>query len=101
MYLYNLTLQASGSVNATVVGQFSGTRQQEIIVAKGSRLELLRPDTQTGKVDTVLSHDAFGVIRSLAAFRLTGGSKDYVIVGSDSGRIVLPFLCCLLPASIL
>ncbi len=84
MHLYNLTLQPSGSVTATVVGQFSGTRQQEIVVAKGSRLELLRPDTQTGKVDTVLSHDAFGVVRSLAAFRLTGGSKDYLIVGSDS-----------------
>ena len=89
MHLYNLTLQPSGSVTATVVGQFSGTRQQEIIVAKGSRLELVRPDTQTGKVDTVLSQDTFGVIRSLAAFRLTGGSKDYLIVGSDSGRIVI------------
>ncbi|KAJ9476414.1 Pre-mRNA-splicing factor RSE1 [Pseudozyma hubeiensis] len=89
MHLYNLTLQPSGSVNATVVGQFSGMRQQEIVVAKGSRLDLLRPDTQTGKVDTVLSHDAFGVVRSLASFRLTGGSKDYLIVGSDSGRIVI------------
>ncbi|ETS63975.1 hypothetical protein PaG_02309 [Moesziomyces aphidis] len=89
MHLYNLTLQPSGSVHATAVGQFSGTRQQEIVVAKGSRLELLRPDTQTGKVEIIVSSDAFGVIRSLAAFRLTGGSKDYLIVGSDSGRIVI------------
>ena len=89
IHLYNLTLQPTGNVSATVVGQFSGARQQEIVVAKGSRLELLRPDTQTGKVDTVLSHDAFGVVRSLAAFRLIGGSKDYLIVGSDSGRIVI------------
>ncbi|KAI6106117.1 CPSF A subunit region-domain-containing protein [Pisolithus croceorrhizus] len=29
----------------------------------------------------------FGSIRSLAAFRLTGSTKDYAIVGSDSGRI--------------
>ena len=28
----------------------------------------------------------FGVVRSLKAFRLTGGNKDYLIVGSDSGR---------------
>ncbi|SNX84139.1 probable splicing factor 3B subunit 3 [Melanopsichium pennsylvanicum] len=89
IHLYNLTLQPSSSVTATVVGQFSGTRQQEIVVAKSSRLELLRPDTSTGKIETVLSHDAFGVVRSLAAFRLTGGSKDYLIVGSDSGRIVI------------
>ncbi|PNI31918.1 SF3B3 isoform 13, partial [Pan troglodytes] len=23
------------------------------------------------------------------AFRLTGGTKDYIVVGSDSGRIVI------------
>jgi splicing factor 3B subunit 3 len=71
------------------------------------RLELLRPDTQTGKVSTVISVDTFGSVRSLASFRLTGGTKgeltcvcflfvpftfffsDYAIVGSDSGRIVI------------
>jgi hypothetical protein len=37
----------------------------------------------------VLSTDVFGCIRSLAAFRLTGAQRDYVIVGSDSGRIVI------------
>jgi splicing factor 3B subunit 3 len=31
----------------------------------------------------------FGCIRSLAAFRLTGAQRDYVIIGSDSGRIVI------------
>ncbi|CAO3571904.1 unnamed protein product [Mortierella alpina] len=54
-----------------------------------SRIELLRPDTTTGKVHSILSHDVFGVIRSLAAFRLTGASKDYIVIGSDSGRIVI------------
>ncbi|KAG0000345.1 Splicing factor 3B subunit 3, partial [Modicella reniformis] len=51
--------------------------------------ELLRPDTTTGKVHSILSHDVFVVIRSLAAFRLTGASKDYIVIGSDSGRIVI------------
>ncbi|EPQ29179.1 uncharacterized protein PFL1_03466 [Pseudozyma flocculosa PF-1] len=89
MHLYNLTLQPPSNVTASVVGQFSGTRQQEIVLAKANRIELLRPDTQTGKVATVLTHEAFGVVRSLASFRLTGGSKDYLIIGSDSGRIVI------------
>eukprot|EP01114_Cavostelium_apophysatum_P007242 TRINITY_DN1917_c0_g1_i4.p1 TRINITY_DN1917_c0_g1~~TRINITY_DN1917_c0_g1_i4.p1 ORF type:complete len:1150 (+),score=351.82 TRINITY_DN1917_c0_g1_i4:48-3497(+) len=31
----------------------------------------------------------FGAVRSIAPFRLTGGSKDYIVVGSDSGRIVI------------
>ncbi|PWN49180.1 putative splicing factor 3B subunit 3 [Violaceomyces palustris] len=89
MHLYNLTLQPSSNVIASVVGQFSGVKQQEIVLAKGGRIELLRPDTQTGKIVTVLTQEAFGVIRSLTSFRLTGGTKDYLIVGSDSGRIVI------------
>lgn len=65
-----------------------GTKQQEIVVSRGKILELLRPDPNTGKVHTLLTVEVFGVIRSLMAFRLTGGTKDYIVVGSDSGRIV-------------
>ncbi|CAL1706734.1 unnamed protein product [Somion occarium] len=89
MHLYNLTLQPPTAITQAIVGNFSGARQQEIIVSRGTRLELLRPDVQTGKVSTVIASDVFGSIRSLAAFRLTGGTKDYAIVGSDSGRIVI------------
>lgn len=66
-----------------------GTKQQEIVVSRGKILELLRPDPNTGKVHTLLTVEVFGVIRSLMAFRLTGGTKDYIVVGSDSGRIVI------------
>ncbi|KAG6877888.1 pre-mRNA-splicing factor rse1 [Termitomyces sp. T159_Od127] len=89
MHLYNLTLQPPTAATQAIVGNFSGARQQEIIVSHGTRLELLRPDVQTGKVSTVIATDVFGSIRSLAAFRLTGGTKDYAIVGSDSGRIII------------
>ncbi|KAK7473160.1 pre-mRNA-splicing factor rse1 [Stygiomarasmius scandens] len=89
MHLYNLTLQPPTAITQAIVGNFSGARQQEIIASHGTRLELLRPDPQTGKISTVISTDVFGSIRSLAAFRLTGGTKDYAIVGSDSGRIVI------------
>ncbi|TFK22207.1 pre-mRNA-splicing factor RSE1 [Coprinopsis marcescibilis] len=89
MHLYNLTLQPPTAIIQAIVGNFSGIRQQEIIVSHGTRLELLRPDPQTGKIATIIATDAFGSIRSLAAFRLTGGTKDYAIVGSDSGRIVI------------
>ena len=109
MHLYNLTLQPPTAATHAIVGNFSGARQQEIILSHGTRLELLRPDVQTGKIATVIATDVFGSIRSLAAFRLTGGTKgeptvriclflprhlhpvfsDYAIVGSDSGRIVI------------
>ncbi len=57
-------------------------------MSRGKTLELLRPD-DTGRVQTIFTTEVFGCIRSLAPFRLTGASRDYVIVGSDSGRIVI------------
>uniref|UniRef100_A0A915JI41 Splicing factor 3B subunit 3 n=1 Tax=Romanomermis culicivorax TaxID=13658 RepID=A0A915JI41_ROMCU len=89
MYLYNLTLQRSTAIHNAVLGNFSGTKQQEICVSRGHILEILRPDPNTGKVHTILSHDVFSIIRSLTSFRLTGGVKDYIVVGSDSGRLVI------------
>uniref|UniRef100_A0A8C2CUJ5 Splicing factor 3B subunit 3-like n=1 Tax=Cyprinus carpio TaxID=7962 RepID=A0A8C2CUJ5_CYPCA len=89
MFLYNLTLQRATGISHAIHGNFSGTKQQEIVVSRGKILELLRPDANTGKVHTLLTMEVFGVIRSLMAFRLTGGTKDYVVVGSDSGRIVI------------
>ena len=89
MYLYNLTLQRATGITHSVHGNFSGAKLQEIVVSRGKILELMRPDPNTGKVHTLLTVEVFGVIRSLMSFRLTGGNKDYIIVGSDSGRIVI------------
>ncbi|KAG8042161.1 hypothetical protein G9C98_000152 [Cotesia typhae] len=89
MYLYNLTLQRATGITHAVHGNFSGTKLQEILVSRGKSLELLRPDPNTGKVHTLLAVEVFGIVRSLMAFRLTGGTKDYIVVGSDSGRIVI------------
>lgn len=89
MYLYNLTLQRATGITHAVHGNFSGSKQQEIAVSRGKILELMRPDPNTGKIHTLLSVEVFGIIRSLMAFRLTGGNKDYVVIGSDSGRIVI------------
>ena len=53
MHLFNVTLQKSSAITASVYGNFSAPRQQEIVVARGGRvLELARPD-ENGKVQTV------------------------------------------------
>lgn len=75
MHLYNLTLQRSTCITHAVHGNFCGTKQQEICVARGKILEILRPDPNTGKVHTLHATEVFGEIRSLMPFRLTGGSK--------------------------
>ncbi|XP_039301281.1 splicing factor 3B subunit 3-like [Nilaparvata lugens] len=89
MYLYNLTLQRATGITHAIHGNFSGDKTQEILVSRGKCLEMLRPDPTTGKVHTLLTVEIFGIVRSLMAFRLTGGTQDYIIVGSDSGRIVI------------
>ncbi|XP_077297281.1 splicing factor 3b subunit 3 isoform X1 [Arctopsyche grandis] len=89
MYLYNLTLQRATAITHAVHGNFSGTKTQEILLSRGKILELVRPDPNTGKVHTLMTTEIFGIVRSLMAFRLTGGTKDYIVVGSDAGRIVI------------
>ncbi|GAB5371141.1 hypothetical protein AAMO2058_001554100 [Amorphochlora amoebiformis] len=88
MHLYGLTLQKSTAITSAVYGNFSAPKAQEIVVARGKILELLRPD-DTGKVMSILSWECFGIIRSVVPFRLVAGKRDYIIVGSDSGRIVV------------
>lgn len=76
MHLYNLSLVPPSNITAACVGQFSGTRTQEIVVCRaGTRIELLRPDAGTGRSVSIMEQQAFGTVRSLASFRLTGGSK--------------------------
>jgi len=75
MFLYSLTIQPPTTITQAILGQFSGTKEQQIITASGSRLSLLRPDPTQGKVVTLLSHEIFGIIRAVASFRLAGSNK--------------------------
>ncbi|KAL2937534.1 hypothetical protein RDABS01_020983 [Bienertia sinuspersici] len=88
MFLYNLTLQKATGIVTAIDGNFSGGSKQEIVVGRGKVLDLVCPD-DNGKLQIVVSVEMFGAIRSLAQFRLTGSKKDYIVVGSDSGRIVI------------
>jgi splicing factor 3B subunit 3 len=75
MFMYSLTIQPPTAITHAILGQFSGTKEQQIVTATGSRLTLHRPDATQGKITPILSHDVFGIIRSLAAFRLAGSNK--------------------------
>ncbi|KAI9701055.1 MAG: pre-mRNA-splicing factor rse1 [Candelina mexicana] len=89
MFMYSLTIQPPSAITQAILGQFAGTKEQQIVTASGSRITLHRPDPAQGKITTILSQDVFGIVRSLAAFRLAGSSKDFIIIGSDSGRITI------------
>ncbi|KAF7328928.1 Pre-mRNA-splicing factor RSE1 [Mycena venus] len=53
------------------------------------RSKFLRVDAQTGKISSICSADVFASIRSIATARLQGNTKDYIVVGSDSGRLAV------------
>ncbi|XP_055331342.1 splicing factor 3B subunit 3-like [Paramacrobiotus metropolitanus] len=89
MHLYSFTLQRPTGINCAVHGNFTGGKHQEIVLSRGQCLDIIRPDTDSGKMHILHSTDVFGVIRSLASFRLIGGSKDYLILGTDSGKIAI------------
>ncbi|KAF2416427.1 hypothetical protein EJ08DRAFT_654729 [Tothia fuscella] len=89
MFMYSLTLKAPTAIHQAIVGQFAGTKEQQILTASGSRLTLKQPDHIRDTITDIISHDCFGIIRSLASFRLAGSTKDLILVGSDSGRIAL------------
>jgi len=58
-------------------------------VAKGKMLQLLRLDPEADKLHVVHNQEVFGLIRKLMTFRLIGMQRDFLVVGSDSGRIVI------------
>ena len=75
-------------MQSAIYGNFSGPKAQEIIVSRGKVLELLRPD-ENGKMQTICSTEVFGTIRAIMPFRLTDVGRTYIVMGSDSGRIVI------------
>lgn len=89
MFLYSLTLSQATAINHSVYGSFTQANQHEIVVAKGKIIELLRPDDATGQMQVIYKQEAFGIIRAIDSFRLIGMQKDFLVIGSDSGRIVI------------
>tara|TARA_B110000208_G_scaffold3620_1_gene4865 strand:- start:2062 stop:5706 length:3645 start_codon:yes stop_codon:yes gene_type:complete len=87
--LYFLTLQKSTAITKAVYGSFSGPTAHEFAVARGKTLELLRHDPETHQLVSVARVECFGNVRSLLPFRLIGNKVDHIVVGSDSGKIVI------------
>jgi splicing factor 3B subunit 3 len=75
MFMYSLTIQPPTAITQAILGQFAGTKEQQIVTASGSKLTIHRPDPAQGKITPIFSQDVFGIIRSLAAFRLAGSNK--------------------------
>jgi hypothetical protein len=75
MFMYSLTIQPPTAITQAILGQFAGTKEQQIVTASGSKLTIHRPEPSQGRITPIYSQDVFGIIRTLAAFRIAGSNK--------------------------
>jgi splicing factor 3B subunit 3 len=90
MHLYNLTLQPSSAITHSVSGSFSSvasTKVNEVVAANATHITLLR--FINGVIHKVHSQPTFSTVRSLEAFRCPGFTRDFIVMGNDSGRICI------------
>ena len=76
MHLYHLTIQKPTAITMAISGSFSAPKAQEILVARGKVLELYHQD-KNFRLQLVYSVEAFGLIRYITPFRLTGKVDQY------------------------
>jgi splicing factor 3B subunit 3 len=88
MFMYSLTIQSPTAVTQAILGQFAGTKEQQIVTASGSKLTIHRPDAAQGKVTPIYTQDVFGIIRSLAVFRIAGSNKG-TLSSYSQNRVIL------------
>ena len=90
MFLYNLTVKDPSFVSNCISGSFSGEKRHEFLIVRGtSIIEIMWPNPETGKLESLIVQETFCKIRSIIPYRLVGSSKDFFIIGSDSGRILV------------
>lgn len=87
--LYHATLHPGAAASGCVGGSFTAAGALEAVVARTGAIELVRVDGGTGRSTPVARQDVFGVVRAVAAVRLSGDEVDSLVVSSDSGRLVV------------
>ena len=91
--LLSVLLHPDDTITSAVYGSFSKPKSHELVLCRaGTHLELIRPTpTENGdtKLVTVVRTAVFASIRSVAVFKLSGGtSVDGLLITSDSGKLI-------------
>jgi hypothetical protein len=66
-------LMISNFICVQSVGNFSGPKNHEIVVARENLIELLRPD-DAGNMVSICATPVFSIVRTIVPFRLAGES---------------------------
>lgn len=89
MNVYNFTLNPPGGITHVIYGNYSGPKKQEIVIIKNNILEMITPDDDTGRIISVCQIPMFGFIRSVQTIRSPGEKIDNIVIGSDSGKLII------------
>lgn len=87
MKLYHLTTLSPTFRRAVAGGAFTAPRQQELVVATASSLELYRLVPKQSKLEFTFRVNIFANIVKLATFRLPATKRDFLVVTSDAGTL--------------
>jgi len=97
MFMYSLTIKPPSAINQAILGQFMGTKEQQIATSCGSRITLHRSDPNEGTLVPLHTHDFFGIIRQMATFRLAGSIKGEFLFSSPKCGLVISQACPMPP----
>lgn len=93
LWLYNLTLRPPSNTFSSIVGNFSGEKKvQELVVATNTTIEVYRPNVESGKLEKYLTQKAFALIQRIDKIRMTGTTKDLLVMTADSGMLTILLL---------
>ena len=90
MYLYNLTLQKPTIIYQAITGNFISKTSIEILINKGGNiLELLTLNEKADSLIPIISQETYSHIKKISSFKLIGNKLDYIILLTDSGRLII------------
>jgi len=90
MYLYNLTLQKPTIIYQAITGNFTSKTSIEILINKGGNLlELLTLNEKADSLIPIISQETYSHIKKISSFKLIGNKLDYIILLTDSGRLII------------
>lgn len=87
--LISYRLKSCSSIDHCITGSFSKPKACELIVSKGSVLELLEFNSETNRLVSKWSQDTYSLINQIGAIRVAGSNISRVVVTSDSGAIAV------------
>lgn len=88
--LYHLTLRGPSVTIKSKIGQFLGSKKsQELVLATSTTIEVWKPNSNSGKLEKLSQQLSLGIIQCIDTLRLPGTQQDFLVITSDSGKIVI------------